>query len=70
MVIYKKEIYEAPVLELIEMETEGTVMSGSLVDMTPGSNVRSVSRSSYYNRSSASSSDLEDMIEDILTTQP
>lgn len=66
----QKEQYIAPALEVIKMETEGSVMSASanssLPDVEPGgSGTRSSRTRSGYN--GASSSELEDMINDILT---
>lgn len=66
----QKEQYIAPALEVIKMETEGNVMSasanGSLPDVgNGGSGTRSSRTRSGYN--AASSNDLEDMINDILT---
>lgn len=68
----QKEQYTAPALEVIKMETEGSVMSASssvtLPDVEPGgSGTRSSRTRSGYN--AASSSDLEDMINDILTVE-
>lgn len=64
----RKEQYMAPAIEVIEMEAEGSVMSasGNLPDVDPGGNGMKTNRSrSRHN--AASSSDLEDMINDILT---
>lgn len=66
-----KKAYVAPTIEVIEMENEGSVMMDSFGN---GGNIgKSVSNSSYDSRSSnsygASSSDLEDMINDILTVE-
>ena len=62
--IKKKEPYTAPSIELIEMENEGVIAaSGESVTQTPMS-TRTPNR---YN--GASSSDLEDMINDILTIE-
>lgn len=64
----RKEQYMAPAIEVIKMEAEGSVMSasGNLPDVEPGgSGTRSSRTYSGYN--GASSSELEDMINDILT---
>ncbi len=65
----RKEAYTAPFAEVIKMENEGVIAAsgqGSTEDYTPTpmSNTR-VNRS--YN--SASGSDLEDLINDILTVE-
>lgn len=64
----QKEQYMAPAIEVIKMEAEGSVMSASI--NTPnvgdgGNAIRSSRTRSGYN--GASSSELEDMINDILT---
>lgn len=64
----QKEQYMAPAIEVIKMEAEGSVMSasGNLPDVEPGgSGTRSSRTRNGYN--GASSSELEDMINDILT---
>lgn len=69
-----KEKYVAPAIEVITMEVEGGVMAGSLGDVGDGGSAFS---SSYSSRRStgarsyngASNSDLEDMINDILTIE-
>lgn len=70
-----KEAYVAPSIEVIEMENEGSVMmaSGGVGGgYGNGGTFKSVSNS-YNSRTrnsySASSSDLEDMINDILTIE-
>ena len=67
-----KEKYLAPQIEVIQMETEGTscVLAGSgnsLGGFGNGGNIGGSSRS--RNSRNASSSDLEDMINDILTIE-
>ena len=68
-----KMAYTPPQLEVIEMDMEGTVMvasggGGSLNDFGSGGGLTQQSsvRRSY---NSASSSDLEDLINDILTVE-
>lgn len=65
-----KMTYTPPQMEVIKMDLEGSVMSasGSLNDFTGGGNLTqpSSTRRSY---NSASSSDLEDLINDILTVE-
>lgn len=63
-----REQYVSPQIELIQVDTEGSVMTGSLgnINSDPGWN-NSVSRTRQYN--AASSNDLEDLINDILTVE-
>lgn len=67
-----KMTYTPPQMEVIKMDLEGSVMmgsgGGSLNDFTGGGNLTqpSSTRRSY---NSASSSDLEDLINDILTVE-
>lgn len=63
-----KEAYVAPTLEVIKMEIEGVMaLSGNVPGYGNGGNVGTPTKSSRsYN---ASSSDLEDMINDILTVE-
>lgn len=63
-----KEAYVAPTLEVIKMEIEGVMaLSGDVPVYGNGGNVGTPTKSSRsYN---ASSSDLEDMINDILTVE-
>lgn len=68
----QKEQYTAPALEVIEMEVEGSVMSasasGNLPGVKPGGSATTSSRTNNrYN--AASSSELEDLINDILTVE-
>ena len=67
----KKQMYVAPAIEVIKMENEGVIAasSGSLGDLIDGGSAFSAGRSGRGGRSynSASGSDLESMIEDILT---
>lgn len=59
----QKRQYAAPAIEVIAMENEGVIASSGITEsMTPVGN-----QSVQWN--SASSSDLEDMINDILTTE-
>lgn len=59
-----KVVYMAPTVEMIAMESEGVIAaSGNTPDYNP-SEMKSSRNSSY---SSASSNDLEDMINEILT---
>lgn len=60
-----KVAYQAPALEIISMEMEG-VIATSGEPLTPG-DMRSTRSVRPY--SNASSSDLEDMINDILTVE-
>lgn len=64
-----KEIYVSPQIEVIQVENEGVIAaSGNLPGVGDGGDAfsRSSTRSNY-NHSSVS--DLEDMIENILTTK-
>lgn len=64
----RKETYAAPSLKVIKMENEG-VIAASGEDYNPTS-TRSYSNStSTRSYNSASSSDLEDLISDILTVE-
>ncbi|WP_240795330.1 MULTISPECIES: hypothetical protein [Bacteroides] len=55
-------------MEVIKMDLEGVIAgSGNLSDFTSGSTIRQSSTRRGYN--SASSSDLEDLINDILTVE-
>lgn len=68
----QKEQYLPPIIEVIEMQTEGGVMIGSTgnistPNVTPGDINFSSTRRSTYN--GASSSELEDLINDILTIE-
>ena len=57
-----------PQMEVIKMDLEGVIAgSGNLSDFTSGSTIRQSSTRRGYN--SASSSDLEDLINDILTVE-
>lgn len=70
-----KERYQPPMVEMIPMETEGYCITGSLGGNAPGDfegagilNSGTTSSGTHiYN--SAGSSDLEDMINDILTIE-
>lgn len=64
----RKETYKAPFIEVIRMENEGVIAAS-------GEDYRPIQTKSYSNRTStrsygsASSSDLEDLINDILTIE-
>ena len=63
-----KMTYTPPQVEVINMDLEGVIAgSGTLSDFTPGSSYPQSSARRGYN--SASSSDLEDLINDILTVE-
>lgn len=66
----KKQPYLSPQIEVIVMENE-SVIAGSLGGVTDGGTAtRSISgRAATRNYNSASSSDLEDLINDILTVE-
>lgn len=64
-----KEIYVTPSIEIIEMENEG-VIAASAGGSTEGYNPTPMNRSNTNrNYNSASDSDLEDLINDILTVE-
>ena len=68
----QKGAYVAPTIEVIEMEYEGCIMSGSATGSLGGFDVENFPTSttrSTRSYGSASSSDLEDMINDILTIE-
>lgn len=63
-----KMTYTPPQMEVIKMDLEGVIAgSGTLNDFTGGSTIKQSSTRRGYN--SASSSDLEDLINDILTVE-
>lgn len=63
-----KMTYTPPQMEVIKMDLEGVIAgSGTLNDFGSGSTIRQSSTRRSYN--SASSSDLEDLINDILTVE-
>lgn len=63
-----RQAYVKPAIEIIEMETEGTILTGS--DFGNGGHFSSGRSGSYSSRNAAaSSSDLEDLIDDILTVE-
>lgn len=64
----RKETYIAPSIEVIKMENEG-VIAASDEPYTPVSTRAYSSRTSAPSYNSASSSDLEDLINDILTVE-
>ena len=66
----RRKTYSAPAIEVIEMENEGSVMStsGNIGDFGGGgSGGGVVPQSSRNTYNSSSASELEDMINDILT---
>ena len=62
----KKDMYISPQIEVIEMQNEGVIASSQLPGVGDGGSARAA-QSREYN--SAASSDLEDMINDILTLE-
>lgn len=63
-----KMTYTPPQMEVIKMDLEGVIAgSGTLNDFGSGSTIKQSSARRGYN--SASSSDLEDLINDILTVE-
>ena len=65
-----RQKYTAPCIEVIAVENEGSVMAASLDPVYDGgSATRSISSGNTRNYNSASSSDLEDLINDILTVE-
>lgn len=64
----QKETYEAPSMEVIKMENEG-VIAASGEGYNPVQTKSYSNRNSTRNYGSASSSDLEDLINDILTIE-
>lgn len=69
----KKQAYTAPSIEVIEMENEGVIAvsggSNSLPGFGKGETIGGTSGTKARSYRSASSSDLEDMINDILTIE-
>ena len=71
----QKERYVSPRIEVIRIENEGSVMAASGNLPSPGDGGSGYSSASTYrsgssrNYSGASSSDLEDLINDILTIE-
>lgn len=68
----QKERYQPPMVEMIPMETEGYCISGSFSGNSPditGAGVLGTTSSNTRSYNSASSSDLEDLINDILTIE-
>lgn len=68
----EKQKYISPLVEVIQMENEGNVMTASLP--TPGDGGSGFRNSGIYRKTSrgynsASGSDLEDLINDILTVE-
>ena len=62
----QKKQYEAPAIEVIAMENEGVIAASGGVGSTENYDPKPLSGSAY---NGASSSDLEDMINDILTVE-
>lgn len=63
----QKKQYEAPTIEVVAMENEGVIAaSGASTSGTENYDPKPLSGSAY---NGASSSDLEDMINDILTVE-
>lgn len=72
----RKEQYLAPAIEVIKMETEGGVMSGSMNGVGDGGSAlsgntygRRTGGATRHSYGSASTSELEDLINDILTIE-
>ena len=66
----QKEKYLAPQIEIIKMENEGVIAtSGNLPSVGNGGNAYSILARYTRGYNGASSSDLEDMINDILTIE-
>lgn len=65
----KKDMYVSPQLEVIEMENEGVIAASGGVNGMPNNNWAPKSSSNTYSGSRASSSDIEDMLNDILTIE-
>ena len=64
----KKDMYVSPHIEVIKMENEGVIAaSGNLPPVGGGGSAISSTRGGSYN--SAGSSDLEDLVNDILTVE-
>jgi hypothetical protein len=63
----RKAKYVAPLIEIIEMESEGVMALSNMPGGNPGLPGRSSSRRTTQHHSSSSMSELEDMINDILT---
>ena len=67
MTMNAKKAYQSPVIEVVHVENEGVIaassnQSGSTENYTPGS-----LGNSAYRTNSAAYSDLEDLVNDILT---
>lgn len=65
----KKAKYLAPQIEIIEMENEGVIALSNMSGGNPAFPSRSSARKSTQYHSSSSISELEDLINDILTIQ-
>lgn len=64
----RKNRYVSPQVEVIELQNEATVMTGSLNGMNDNTWAPKVSSSGSYS-APATNSDLEDMIDGILTIE-
>ena len=77
MLIYKaifmdkkqKKQYEAPAIEVVAMENEGVIAASGGSGSGSNEGYGESGMSGYYNPGNASGSDLEDMINDILTVE-
>ena len=67
MCMDKKKQYAAPTIEVIAMENEGVIAASGGTGSTENYNPTPLSGSTY--NGSATSNDLEDMINDILTVE-
>lgn len=63
----RKETYAAPSLEVIKMENEGIIAASGNTESYSPTQMSSTRVNSSYN--SASSSDLEDLINDLFTVE-
>ncbi|MBD9093232.1 MAG: hypothetical protein EGQ20_11995 [Bacteroides oleiciplenus] len=63
----KKEKYVTPQIEIIEVENEGVIALSDMSGGNPAFPTRSSARKTTQYRSASSMSDLEDLINDILT---
>ena len=63
----RKETYTAPSVEVIEMENEGVIAASGNTEPYNSTQMSSTRVNSSY--SSASSNDVEDLINDILTVE-
>lgn len=65
----QKKQYEAPAIEVIAMENEGVIAASGASGASGNEGYGESTMSGYYNPGNASGSDLEDMINDILTVE-